>query len=165
MGGAAFFGIVLICGSKLLLVQAVIAILSHWWFLSVVEKCVAVFSARRLLTLTQCAHEATIRQGDSAGRRCDQDAQERCESQHPRLWWAHSQRQGGSRHLWEGARGNSRRCRGLFDSLFVPIPRSRTLTFYPATPKIQSYVDDTKILLKQSGERLVFRSVSSVKES
>lgn len=40
MGGAAFFGLVLISGSKLLLVQAVIAVLAHWWFLSVVEKCV-----------------------------------------------------------------------------------------------------------------------------
>lgn len=40
MGGAAFFGFVLICGSKLLLTQAVIAVLAHWWFLSVVEKCV-----------------------------------------------------------------------------------------------------------------------------
>lgn len=40
MGGAAFFGLVLICGSKLLLVQAVIAVLAHWWFLSAVEKYV-----------------------------------------------------------------------------------------------------------------------------
>lgn len=40
MGGAAFFGFVLICGSKLLLTQAVIAVLAHWWFLSVVEKYV-----------------------------------------------------------------------------------------------------------------------------
>lgn len=38
MGGAAFFGLVLICGSKLLLIQAVISVLAHWWFLSVVEK-------------------------------------------------------------------------------------------------------------------------------
>lgn len=38
MGGAAFFGLVLICGSKLLLIQAVIAVLAHWWFLSAVEK-------------------------------------------------------------------------------------------------------------------------------
>lgn len=38
MGGAAFFGLVLICGSKLLLAQAVFAVLAHWWFLSFVEK-------------------------------------------------------------------------------------------------------------------------------
>lgn len=40
MGGAAFFGIVLLAGSKLVLAQAVIAIVAHWWFLSFVEKCV-----------------------------------------------------------------------------------------------------------------------------
>lgn len=38
MGGAAYMGLVLICGSKTLLIQAVIAVLAHWWFLSVVEK-------------------------------------------------------------------------------------------------------------------------------
>lgn len=41
MGGAAFFGLVIICGSKVLLVQAVISVLSHWWFLSAVEKSAA----------------------------------------------------------------------------------------------------------------------------
>lgn len=39
MGGAAFFGLCLIAGSKLLLAQAVIAVAAHWWFLSKVEKC------------------------------------------------------------------------------------------------------------------------------
>jgi phosphatidylethanolamine N-methyltransferase len=38
MGGAAFFGIVLISGSKVVLVQALVAVLAHWWFLSFVEK-------------------------------------------------------------------------------------------------------------------------------
>lgn len=41
MGGAAFFGLCLIAGSKLLLAQAVIAVAAHWWFLSKVEKCVS----------------------------------------------------------------------------------------------------------------------------
>jgi phosphatidylethanolamine N-methyltransferase len=38
MGGAAWFGLGLISGSKLVLSLAVIRHLSHWWFLSYVEK-------------------------------------------------------------------------------------------------------------------------------
>lgn len=38
MGGAACFGLALISGSKLVLSLAVIRHLSHWWFLSKVEK-------------------------------------------------------------------------------------------------------------------------------
>jgi phosphatidylethanolamine N-methyltransferase len=38
MGGAAFFGLWLISNSKLVLALAVISHLSHWWFLSTVER-------------------------------------------------------------------------------------------------------------------------------
>jgi phosphatidylethanolamine N-methyltransferase len=38
MGGAAWFGLALVSGSKLVLTLAVIRHLSQWWFLSVVEK-------------------------------------------------------------------------------------------------------------------------------
>jgi phosphatidylethanolamine N-methyltransferase len=38
MGGAAFFGLWLISNSKLVLALAVISHLSHWWFLSSVER-------------------------------------------------------------------------------------------------------------------------------
>lgn len=41
MSGAAFFGLALISGSKLVFALAVISHLSHWWFLSKVEKYVA----------------------------------------------------------------------------------------------------------------------------
>ena len=40
MGGAAFLGLSLISGSKLVALLAVVSHLSHWWFLSFVEKCV-----------------------------------------------------------------------------------------------------------------------------
>lgn len=42
MGGAAWFGLALISGSKLVLSLAVIRHLASWWFLSSVEKCVHV---------------------------------------------------------------------------------------------------------------------------
>ena len=71
MGGAAFFGLVLICGSKLLLVQAVISVLSHWWFLSAVEKC----GPPRLMRLEtdvvlhlQPTHAEALRQHTPKGR-------------------------------------------------------------------------------------------------
>lgn len=38
MGGCAFFGIVLISASKVVLVQALVAVVAHWWFLSFIEK-------------------------------------------------------------------------------------------------------------------------------
>lgn len=44
MSGAAFFGLALISGSKLVFALAVISHLSHWWFLSKVEKYVHLFA-------------------------------------------------------------------------------------------------------------------------
>jgi len=38
MSGAAFFGMALISGSKLVFALAVFSHLSHWWFLSNVEE-------------------------------------------------------------------------------------------------------------------------------
>lgn len=38
MGGAAFFGLVLISASKVVLGVALFSVLCHWWFLSHVEK-------------------------------------------------------------------------------------------------------------------------------
>lgn len=38
MGGAAFFGLALIAGSKLVAFLAVVSVLSHFWFLRFVEK-------------------------------------------------------------------------------------------------------------------------------
>ena len=38
MSGAAFFGLALISGSKLVFALAVIRHLSQWWFMSKVEK-------------------------------------------------------------------------------------------------------------------------------
>jgi hypothetical protein len=52
MGGAAYFGLALISGSKLVLSLAVIRHLANWWFLSTVEQWVFPpdFSDSHLLT-------------------------------------------------------------------------------------------------------------------
>lgn len=44
MGGAAFFGLALISGSKLVTAMAIFTALSHWWFLGSVERFVAEFA-------------------------------------------------------------------------------------------------------------------------
>jgi phosphatidylethanolamine N-methyltransferase len=49
MGGAAFLGLSLISGSKLVAFLAIVSHLSHWWFLSFVEKCVQSYNERRLV--------------------------------------------------------------------------------------------------------------------
>ena len=46
MSGAAFFGLALISGSKTVFSLAVISHLSHWWFLSNVEKYVPPTKSR-----------------------------------------------------------------------------------------------------------------------
>jgi phosphatidylethanolamine N-methyltransferase len=38
LGAASWFGLAIVSGSKLVVSLAVIRHLSHWWFLSVVEK-------------------------------------------------------------------------------------------------------------------------------
>ena len=38
MSGAAFFGLALISGSKLVFALALISVVCHWWFLSTVEE-------------------------------------------------------------------------------------------------------------------------------
>jgi phosphatidylethanolamine N-methyltransferase len=59
MGCAAFFGLTLISGSKTLLVLAIFSALSHWWFLSKVEKyvlCPSNRSSSQVLNLCYSPH-------------------------------------------------------------------------------------------------------------
>jgi hypothetical protein len=51
MSGAAFFGLALVSSSKFVLFLAVIRYLSHWWFLSKVEKYILCrFEVATMLT-------------------------------------------------------------------------------------------------------------------
>lgn len=64
MGGAAWFGLGLISGSKLVFSLAVIKHLGHWWFVSSVEKYVACLARLACITyqlvLTQPAHDEVL---------------------------------------------------------------------------------------------------------
>ncbi len=44
ISGAAFFGLALISGSKLVFALAILRYVSQWWFLSKVEKYVELFT-------------------------------------------------------------------------------------------------------------------------
>lgn len=64
ISGAAFFGLALISGSKLVFALAVIRHLSQWWFLSKVEKSVIpflLFHAPLTQSYLQPAHAQAIR--------------------------------------------------------------------------------------------------------
>jgi Phospholipid methyltransferase len=50
MGGAAYIGLALISGSKLVLSLAVIRHLANWWFLSSVEQWVSPFYSYTCIT-------------------------------------------------------------------------------------------------------------------
>lgn len=63
MGGAAFFGLWLISNSKLVLALAVFSHLSHWWFLTFVERWAKASSKEpgSISSHHQAAYEATLR--------------------------------------------------------------------------------------------------------
>lgn len=63
MGGAAWFGLALISGSKLVLSLAVVRHLANWWFLSSVEKYITLLIVHTidLTSHLQPAHAQTIR--------------------------------------------------------------------------------------------------------
>ena len=68
MGGAAFFGLAIMSGSKLVGTLAIISVLSHFWFLSRVEKWVLAASSlahARILILSLYSPHMRRLYGDS----------------------------------------------------------------------------------------------------
>ena len=65
MGGASFFGLAVLSGSKLVTVMAIISVLSHMAFLNYVETCVRLVAP--LLT-SQSAHAQALRRPDALRR-------------------------------------------------------------------------------------------------
>ncbi|KDQ23980.1 hypothetical protein PLEOSDRAFT_1048295 [Pleurotus ostreatus PC15] len=145
MGGAAWFGGALISGSKLVLSLAVMRHLSHWWFLSYVENP----HMRKLYgdSLRKDAGFVKVMKTSRAGKHA------------PEL------------------RRVAKEVKGTFDKVFeetaeavedflakcTHLRRSiqLTLTTFTARPRISEVVQDTKVLLQQSRERLVITRISS----
>lgn len=69
MGGAAYFGLASISGSKLVLSLAVIHHLANWWFLSSVEQCVKLYLSFKVTCSVQSAHAQAVWRFSSQGCR------------------------------------------------------------------------------------------------
>ncbi|SCV73024.1 BQ2448_6949 [Microbotryum intermedium] len=127
MGGAAFFGMVLISGSKLLLFQAVIAVAAHWWFLSVVENP----HMRRL-------YGNTLRQDAGVTKTIRSVAARNA-------------------HVFGGVSRGVREVQGSLEKVLDETADVLEEFLNRSGPIVKDYVNETKVLLKQTSERLVIR--------
>ncbi|KAK4053652.1 phosphatidylethanolamine N-methyltransferase [Microbotryomycetes sp. JL221] len=131
MGGAAFFGLVLICGSKVLLVQAVVAILAHWWFLSFVEnphmKKLYGNTLRKDAGVTKTIRNVAARNA----------------------------------HVFGGVSRSVKEVQGTFEKVLEETADAVEEFLNKSAPRVKGYVNDTKILLRQSGERFVISRVAN----
>ncbi|GAA5917984.1 hypothetical protein JCM6882_004881 [Rhodosporidiobolus microsporus] len=142
MGGAAFFGLVLLSGSKLLLAQAVVAVVAHWWFLSWVENP----HMQRLYgnalrkdagvtkTLRNAIRRVSVSRHHKAADRVD---------------------------LLDRLTKNVREVQGTVEKVFEETAEAVEEFLSRSAPAVKGYVEDTKILLQQSGERLIISRVAN----
>ncbi|GAA5923256.1 hypothetical protein JCM3775_007484 [Rhodotorula graminis] len=144
MGGAAFFGLVLLAGSKLVLAQAVIAIVAHWWFLSSVENP----HMQRLYGNTLRKDAGVTKTLRNAVRRV---------SEHRKGDDAHKTRQ----DLLDRISKNVREVQGTVEKVFEETADAVEEFLSKSAPAVKGYVQDTKILLQQSGERFVISRVAA----
>ncbi|PCH43169.1 phosphatidylethanolamine N-methyltransferase [Wolfiporia cocos MD-104 SS10] len=139
MSGAAFFGLALISGHKLVFALAVIRHLSQWWFLSRVENP----HMRKLY-------------GDSLRN----DAGfvkviKKVANKNARLLESRA-----GRHAPE-IRRVAREVKGTFEKVYEETADVVEEFLAKSRPKISEVVQDTKVLLQQSRERLVISRVSN----
>ncbi|GAA5943073.1 phosphatidylethanolamine N-methyltransferase [Sporobolomyces koalae] len=137
MGGAAFFGIVLISGSKVVLAQALIAVIAHWWFLSFIEnphmQRLYGNTLRKDAGVTKTLRNATKNQKppkvfvDVAGR----------------------------------ISKNVKEVQGTVEKVLEETADALEEFLGKTGPAVKGYVEDTKLLLQQSGERFVISRVAT----
>ncbi|BGP03328.1 Phosphatidylethanolamine N-methyltransferase [Rhodotorula toruloides] len=141
MGGAAFFGLCLIAGSKLLLAQAVIAVAAHWWFLSKVENP----HMRRLYGNTLRKDAGVTKTIRSAIRRVS----------------THETAAKTGKDFIERLQKNVREVQGTVEKVFEETADAVEEFLNKSAPAVKGYVEDTKILLQQSSERFVISRVAT----
>ncbi|KAI0062970.1 hypothetical protein BV25DRAFT_1907416 [Artomyces pyxidatus] len=139
VSGAAFFGLALISGSKLVYILAVVRHLSYWWFLRYVENP----HMRKLY-------------GDSLRK----DAGfikvfKKVASKNARLLESKA-----GRHAPE-IRRVAREVKGTFDKVYEETAEVLEEFLAKSRPKISEVVQDTKFLLQQSREKLVITRVAN----
>ncbi|KAI0633043.1 phosphatidylethanolamine N-methyltransferase [Trametes polyzona] len=139
ISGAAFFGLALISGSKLAFALAVVRLLSQWWFLSKVENP----HMRKL-------YGDSIRSDAGFVKVIKKVAQKNARLLESRA----------GRHAPEIKRV-AREVKGTFDKVYEETAEVVEEFLAKSRPRISEVVQDTKVLLQQSRERLVISRVAS----
>ncbi|KAG6910370.1 phosphatidylethanolamine N-methyltransferase [Tephrocybe rancida] len=139
MGGAAWFGLALISGSKLVLALAVFRHLANWWFLSSVENP----HMRKLY-------------GDSLRKEAGfVKVMKSVASKNVRIFESRA-----GRHAPELKRV-VKEVKGTFDKVYEETADAVEEFLAKSRPRISEVVEDTKFLLQQSRERLVITRVAN----
>ncbi|GJE88973.1 phosphatidylethanolamine N-methyltransferase [Phanerochaete sordida] len=139
ISGAAFFGLALISGSKLVFTLAVIRHLSQWWFMSKVENP----HMRRLYGDSLRSDAGFVKVIKKVAQR------------NARLL----ERRAG-RHAPEIKRV-AREVKGTFDKVYGETAEVLEEFLAKSKPRISEVVQETKVLLQQSREKLVISRVAS----
>ncbi|KAI0331371.1 phosphatidylethanolamine N-methyltransferase [Cubamyces sp. BRFM 1775] len=139
ISGAAFFGLALISGSKLVFTLAVVRLLSQWWFLSKVENP----HMRKL-------YGDSIRSDAGFVKVIKKVAQKNARLLESRA----------GRHAPEIKRV-AREVKGTFDKVYEETAEVVEEFLAKSRPRISEVVQDTKVLLQQSRERLVISRVAN----
>ncbi|KAJ7730239.1 phosphatidylethanolamine N-methyltransferase [Mycena maculata] len=143
MGGAAWFGLALVSGSKLVLTLAVIRHLSQWWFLKVVEN----------------PHMQKL-YGDSLRKDAGfVKVMKSVASKNARILESRAGRH--APELRRVAKEVAKEVKGTFDKVYEETADAVEEFLAKSRPKISEVVQDTKVLLQQSRERLVITRIAS----
>lgn len=139
MGGAAWFGLALISGSKLVLSLAVIRHLANWWFLSRVENP----HMRKLYGDSLRKDAGFVKVIKSVASKNARILESRADKHAPELKRVVKEVKGTFEKVYEETA----------DVLEEFIARSR--------PKLSEVVQDTKVLLQQSREKLIITRIAN----
>ncbi|KAI0092346.1 phosphatidylethanolamine N-methyltransferase [Irpex rosettiformis] len=139
MSGAAFFGLALISGSKLVFTLAVIRHLSQWWFLSKVENP----HMRKLYGDTLRTDAGFVKVIKKVAQKNARLLETRAGKHGPEI------------------KRVAKEVKGTFDKVYIETAEAVEEFLARSKPKITEVVQDTKVLLQQSRERLVISRVSN----
>ncbi|KAG6896502.1 phosphatidylethanolamine N-methyltransferase [Termitomyces sp. T32_za158] len=139
MGGAAWFGLALISGSKLVLSLAMFRYLANWWFLTRVENP----HMRKLYGDSLRKEAGFVKVMKSVASKNAKILESRAGRHAPEL------------------KRVVREVKGTFDKVYEETADAVEEFLAKSRPKISEVMEETKFLLKQSRERLVITRVST----
>ncbi|KAF8339261.1 phosphatidylethanolamine N-methyltransferase [Amanita rubescens] len=139
MGGAAWFGLALISGSKLVLSLAVIRHLANWWFLSRVENP----HMRKLYGDSLRKDAGFVKVIKSVASKNARILESRADKHAPEL------------------KRVVREVKGTFEKVYEETADVVEEFIARSRPKISEVVQDTKVLLQQSREKLIITRIAN----